>query len=135
MKPNFPAREYQETVCAVIEALLRATADSRLPALTSDEIHHWLTHLTLQDASEAVESLRMRQAPVTSKPSEPLPGHSPTGPEACMGCGTSLPATAKFCPECGRTVTGSRHCLNCNAIVSEDAKFCPSCGFRLALTA
>jgi RNA polymerase subunit RPABC4/transcription elongation factor Spt4 len=120
MKPNFPAREYQETVCAVIEALLRATADSRLPALTSDEIHHWLTHLTLL---------------VTSKPSEPLPGPSPTGPEACMGCGTSLPATAKFCPECGRTVTGSRHCLNCNAIVSEDAKFCPSCGFRLALTA
>ena len=63
---------------------------------------------------------------------EPAPAHEPPS-QACPGCGSSLPDSAKFCPECGRTAAvGSRRCSNCNAALSDHANFCSSCGFRVA---
>jgi rRNA maturation endonuclease Nob1 len=128
--------EFQQTLCAVIEALLQATADARLPALTSEEIHHWLTQLSLQDVAVARDSLLALQA-VPASPARTnmtSPGASPveTASQVCPGCGSALLDSAKFCPECGRTATGSRRCTNCNAALSEHANFCSSCGFRVA---
>jgi predicted nucleic acid-binding Zn ribbon protein len=111
--------------------LLRATADERLPALTCEEIHHWLSHLTLEDITQAHDSLFVLKASA-EMPNLPDPPTAILPPQqACAGCGTTLPSSAKFCSECGRTVAGNRRCINCNASLQEDAHFCSSCGFRV----
>ncbi|MGE0407612.1 MAG: zinc ribbon domain-containing protein [Candidatus Korobacteraceae bacterium] len=131
MESDFRTPEFQETLRSVIEALLRATADDRLPALTAEEIHHWLSNLTLKDVADARASaldgaLARRSAAGESSPS--AESHS----ARCPGCGTPLLPSASFCAECGRTVAGARRCLNCNGDISQQANFCPSCGSKAA---
>ncbi len=135
MKTDPRTPEYRETLRAVVEALLRATADSRLPALSAEEIHHWLMHLTLEDVREAHDSLLVSTSLLSSAtagegPELPEMAASTPAGQTCAGCGTQLPGPAKFCPECGRTVAGARLCINCNAHLQENANFCSSCGFR-----
>ena len=54
----------------------------------------------------------------------------------CPNCGARVPATSKFCPECGKTLTppaaGAMTCPNCGKSISAGSKFCPECGKKLA---
>ncbi len=56
-------------------------------------------------------------------------GFSQSGGNRCSACGATLPANAKFCPECGSTV--KRTCPECGAELAPSAKFCPECGKKL----
>jgi len=68
---------------------------------------------------------------------------TPTGPAPapaaalviCPNCSAKVPATSKFCPECGTTLTapttGTVKCPNCGHPVMTTAKFCPECGQKL----
>ena len=47
----------------------------------------------------------------------------------CPGCGSTLPATAKFCLECGSPI--ARKCPNCGNELPTGAKFCLECGQKL----
>jgi membrane protease subunit (stomatin/prohibitin family) len=46
----------------------------------------------------------------------------------CPSCGNPMPATAKFCNNCGAKIGGSMICANCKADVPAGSKFCPNCG-------
>jgi len=68
---------------------------------------------------------------------------TPTGPAPtpaaalviCPKCNAKVPATSKFCLECGTaltaTPTGTTKCPNCGHPVLATAKFCPECGQKL----
>ncbi len=68
---------------------------------------------------------------------------TPTGPAQapaaalviCPKCGGKIPATSKFCPECGTTITppssGTTTCSKCGKIVPASSKFCPECGAKI----
>lgn len=68
---------------------------------------------------------------------------TPTGPAPtpaaaliiCPNCSARIPATAKFCPECGTKIaappSGTKNCSNCGHPVLATAKFCPECGQKL----
>jgi NADH pyrophosphatase NudC (nudix superfamily) len=44
----------------------------------------------------------------------------------CGNCHNQVPASGKFCAECGTPM--AKHCTNCNASLSATAKFCAECG-------
>ncbi len=46
----------------------------------------------------------------------------------CPKCGAIIPATAKFCPECGAPTTAV--CAKCGATLTASAKFCSECGAK-----
>lgn len=47
-------------------------------------------------------------------------------------CNAQVPATSKFCPECGKPVVApTSKCPGCKADVAAGAKFCGNCGIRL----
>lgn len=47
----------------------------------------------------------------------------------CAACGASVPANAKFCPECGKSPKPAAvKCASCGASIPTGAKFCPECG-------
>ena len=48
----------------------------------------------------------------------------------CPACGKTIPASSKFCPECG-TAVAKKFCPECGAKLSGKAKFCPECGKKL----
>ena len=54
----------------------------------------------------------------------------------CPNCGSRVPATSKFCPECGKTLTppaaGAMTCPNCGKSIPAGSKFCPECGHKLS---
>ncbi len=68
---------------------------------------------------------------------------TPTGPAPtpaaalviCPKCNARIPATSKFCPECGTEIaappTGTTECPKCGHPVLKTAKFCPECGQKL----
>jgi len=68
---------------------------------------------------------------------------TPTGPAPtpaaalviCPKCNARIPATSKFCLECGTaltaTPTGTTKCPKCGHSVLTTAKFCPECGQKL----
>jgi len=68
---------------------------------------------------------------------------TPTGPAPtpaaalviCPKCNARVPATSKFCLECGTaltaTPTGTTKCPNCGHPVLTTAKFCPECGEKV----
>ena len=47
----------------------------------------------------------------------------------CPNCGSAVPASAKFCPECGRTL--GAQCPKCGAVLTGAPKFCSECGEKL----
>jgi len=49
--------------------------------------------------------------------------------KTCPVCGASVPANAKFCPECGQNMRPT--CPNCGVEVKPNAKFCAECGTKL----
>ncbi len=54
----------------------------------------------------------------------------------CPKCGEKVPATSKFCPNCGITLTpptqGAMTCPNCSKSIPANSKFCPDCGTKIA---
>ncbi|MFQ6081395.1 MAG: SPFH domain-containing protein [Candidatus Bathyarchaeia archaeon] len=68
---------------------------------------------------------------------------TPTGPAPtpaaaliiCPSCSARIPATSKFCLECGAKVAappaGTKNCPKCGHPVLTTAKFCPECGQKL----
>ena len=53
-------REYQQVLESVIEALLRSTRDQRLPDLSPEEIHFWLSNLDASEVRSACDNVRNR---------------------------------------------------------------------------
>jgi membrane protease subunit (stomatin/prohibitin family) len=53
----------------------------------------------------------------------------------CPKCGEKVPATSKFCPNCGTNLTppsqSSMTCPNCSKSIPANSKFCPECGFKI----
>jgi membrane protease subunit (stomatin/prohibitin family) len=68
---------------------------------------------------------------------------TPTGPAPtpaaaliiCPSCSARIPATSKFCLECGAKIAtppaGTKNCPKCGHPVLATAKFCPECGQKL----
>ncbi len=50
----------------------------------------------------------------------------------CTSCSAEVPASAKFCPECGAKIVRKSFCPECGAEASPGAKFCAECGTKLA---
>jgi len=53
----------------------------------------------------------------------------------CPKCGARIPATSKFCPECGTTIappaSQTMTCPKCGKTIPSGSKFCPECGEKL----
>ena len=68
---------------------------------------------------------------------------TPTGPAQapaaalviCPKCNAKIPATSKFCAECGTTITppssGTISCPKCGKTIPSTSKFCPDCGAKI----
>ena len=68
---------------------------------------------------------------------------TPTGPAPapaaalviCPKCNAKIPATSKFCPECGTPITppssGLTKCPKCGKMIPSTSKFCPECGEQI----
>ncbi len=54
----------------------------------------------------------------------------------CPKCGEKVPATSKFCPNCGTNLTPPTQqtmtCPKCGKSIPANSKFCPECGAKLA---
>lgn len=54
----------------------------------------------------------------------------------CPNCGSHVPATSKFCPECGKSLTppttATMKCPNCGHMIPAGSKFCPECGTKIS---
>lgn len=54
----------------------------------------------------------------------------------CPKCSAKVPATSKFCPECGTQLTppaaGAINCPKCGHSIPAGSKFCPECGAQLS---
>ena len=69
---------------------------------------------------------------------------TPTGPAQapaaalviCPKCASKVPATSKFCSECGKQLTppsaGATPCPKCGKSIPTGSKFCPECGEKLS---
>lgn len=68
---------------------------------------------------------------------------TPTGPAQapaaalviCPKCSAKVPATSKFCPDCGTQLTppssGTINCPKCGKTIPASSKFCPECGEKI----
>jgi membrane protease subunit (stomatin/prohibitin family) len=109
----------------------------------------------LKQTRAAEEVLRMETVKETAKELGKSPGAglgtgmvlipqimTPTGPASapaaalviCPKCSAKIPATSKFCSECGASLTppstGTRKCSKCGHPIMTTAKFCPECGTK-----
>ena len=54
----------------------------------------------------------------------------------CPKCSEKVPATSKFCPNCGTNLTPPSHeaipCPKCGKSIPATSKFCPECGSKIA---
>ena len=50
---------------------------------------------------------------------------------ACPNCSAKIPASSKFCPECGKPIGATVECPQCHAQNPAGAKFCAQCGTKL----
>jgi membrane protease subunit (stomatin/prohibitin family) len=54
----------------------------------------------------------------------------------CPKCGEKVPATSKFCPNCGTNLSPPSQqamtCPNCGKSIPANSKFCPECGQKIA---
>jgi membrane protease subunit (stomatin/prohibitin family) len=69
---------------------------------------------------------------------------TPTGPTQapaaalviCPQCNAKIPATSKFCGECGRHLatpaSGTIKCSKCEKLIPSTSKFCPECGGKIS---
>ncbi|MCL1912871.1 MAG: zinc ribbon domain-containing protein [Eubacteriaceae bacterium] len=80
---------------------------------------------------------------------EPTPPYAPQAPgfrapqygttqreqeKTCPVCNALVPATSKFCPECGNSLEAPKFiCLACNAELDKEYKFCPDCGEKTGI--
>lgn len=106
--------------------------------------------------TQAAEVLRMETVKKTAEELGKSPGAAlgagmvlipqimtPTGPAPtpaaaliiCPSCSARIPATSKFCLECGGKIAappaGTKNCPKCGHPVLATAKFCPECGQKL----
>lgn len=51
---------------------------------------------------------------------------------SCPNCHATIPASAKFCPECGKAVAATVECPSCHQSNPAGAKFCANCGTKLS---
>lgn len=58
------------------------------------------------------------------------PGAATAAGDACTGCGSSVPAASKFCPNCG-VPKRPAGCPSCGAAIVAATKFCGGCGNKL----
>ncbi|MDB4996241.1 MAG: hypothetical protein JWM74_3673 [Myxococcaceae bacterium] len=58
------------------------------------------------------------------------PGPQTAAGDACTGCGTSVPAANKFCPNCGIPKRPAG-CPSCSIPIVAGTKFCGGCGAKL----
>lgn len=68
---------------------------------------------------------------------------TPTGPAQapaaalviCPKCSAKIPATSRFCPDCGTTITppstATMACPKCGKTIPSSSKFCPECGKKI----
>lgn len=53
----------------------------------------------------------------------------------CPKCNAKIPATSKFCSECGTVITppsdGTMACPKCGKTIPSSSKFCPECGEKV----
>lgn len=53
----------------------------------------------------------------------------------CVNCNSKIPASSKFCPECGEKIeikqATSKFCSECGTKSDGKAKFCLNCGNKL----
>lgn len=49
----------------------------------------------------------------------------------CPKCKTSIPASSKFCSECGKKLEQGKFCTKCGAQILPGAKFCGGCGEKV----
>jgi membrane protease subunit (stomatin/prohibitin family) len=47
----------------------------------------------------------------------------------CPECQNAIPASSKFCPDCGHQLLVFTQCTRCNKNLMPNAKFCSRCGF------
>jgi len=64
------------------------------------------------------------------------PAQAPSAPLIiCPKCNARIPATSKFCPECGAKIaappSGVIKCPKCGKQIPATAKFCPECGAKI----
>lgn len=54
----------------------------------------------------------------------------------CPKCKALVPATSKFCPECGNSLkppsTATMICFKCGHLIPSSSKFCPECGVQIS---
>lgn len=79
----------------------------------------------------------MQQPQAMQQPAQVAPQAPAVAMIACQGCGHQVPATTKFCPECGGKIVvpppaGEVACPSCGVSVKSGAKFCPECGTKMA---
>ncbi|MDG6914869.1 MAG: zinc ribbon domain-containing protein, partial [Nitrososphaerota archaeon] len=66
------------------------------------------------------------------------------GTRSCPSCGSLVPMSSAFCPNCGATMSapqaqpakpgqaaGPKFCPNCGAALAGGPKFCPNCGAKV----
>jgi membrane protease subunit (stomatin/prohibitin family) len=71
--------------------------------------------------------------PQIMTPSGQVQAQAPTAALViCPKCGAHVPATSKFCPECGTSLTppsaATINCPKCGHSIPASSKFCPECG-------
>jgi hypothetical protein len=59
------------------------------------------------------------------------PGPATAAADRCTGCGASMAANVKFCPQCGKP-KAAPGCPGCGAAIQPNTKFCGECGHKLA---
>jgi len=73
--------------------------------------------------------------PQVMTPSGPVQAAPAAALVICPKCGNHVPATSKFCPECGTTITQSSNqtmtCPKCGKSIPANSKFCPECGAKI----
>lgn len=71
------------------------------------------------------------QPPAEGAPASPQDAGGNAATLICSGCGTALPAGAKFCLNCGQPQNAAPICPGCGTELPAGAKFCLNCGEKL----
>jgi membrane protease subunit (stomatin/prohibitin family) len=73
-------------------------------------------------------------AQVAQKVTQPAtqPTSAPSSELTCPKCQAKLPASTKFCSQCGTKLSASPVCPSCGTALTSDTKFCPQCGTKIS---